>query len=237
MLQPDSSRFRQVQVAIDLLLAASRRDTRILDLGAGEGHVTEMLAGQGRRIVLADISLASLSRARQRMGSDIRCALCDAGRPLPFVDGSFDLVAMIGLLGGLTAEAETRLWDDLHRLLRPGGQIVCLVSLRRFPYSALAPDRVASLWSWRHFDQDGLLARIAAHGFHVTRQLQLGGTGSLLLNLAEFFLAAPARVPRHRAKKGAHPLLQAIRNMETREFDPSRTPRRPRYLYIVAKRT
>ena len=69
-----------------------RGDERILDVGAGTGHLTVALARRGHPLVATDLAHAMLTRnpARGR-------AVADAGR-LPFPDASFDVVVESNLL-------------------------------------------------------------------------------------------------------------------------------------------
>lgn len=49
-------------------VAREHRGGRVLELGAGTGRVTELLAGEAREVVAVDISPEMLRRARERLG-------------------------------------------------------------------------------------------------------------------------------------------------------------------------
>jgi malonyl-CoA O-methyltransferase len=92
----------------------------VLDAGCGTGRYARILrAGGGRLVVAVDVSAAMLARASAdgvaRVRGDIRA--------LPFADASFDLVVS-GLMLPDIAELD-RVAREWHRVLRPGGLVVC----------------------------------------------------------------------------------------------------------------
>jgi SAM-dependent methyltransferase len=87
-----------------------------LDLGCGDGRLTAYLRTPS--LVGADVSEVALERARARLpGAEL--VLVDPDEPVPFGDGSFDLV--------LCAETIEHVRDvqlllsEVRRVLRPGG--------------------------------------------------------------------------------------------------------------------
>src|SRR5215211_7893235 len=63
------------------------RAGRVLDLGCGDGRLTDELTA-------ADVSGVALERARARLPG-VRAVELDPDEPLPFEDGSFDLVVAV----------------------------------------------------------------------------------------------------------------------------------------------
>jgi SAM-dependent methyltransferase len=99
-------------------------DARVLDLGAGRGHLARRVGRRcdesGRkgaeRVVAADLD-ADAFEARE-----IPFQRIDFNRPLPFADGSFDVVYSVEV-----AEHLHRPYDvlrEVFRVLRPGGRLV-----------------------------------------------------------------------------------------------------------------
>lgn len=92
---------------------------RVLDLGCGDGRLTAEL--DATELTAADVSRVALERARGRLPG-ARVVELDPDAPLPFEDGSFDLV--------LCAETIEHVRDvqlllsELRRVLRPGGVLV-----------------------------------------------------------------------------------------------------------------
>jgi ubiquinone/menaquinone biosynthesis C-methylase UbiE len=87
-----------------------------LDLGCGDGRLATHL--RARSLTGADVSEVALERARSRL-PEARFVRIEPDEPLPFDDGSFDLV--------LCAETIEHVRDvqlllsEVRRVLRPGG--------------------------------------------------------------------------------------------------------------------
>jgi len=93
--------------------------TRALDLGCGDGRLTAEL--DAAELTAADVSAVALGRARPRLPS-ARLVELEPDAPLPFADGSFDLVLMAE-----TAEHVRDLQlllSEVRRVLAPGGELV-----------------------------------------------------------------------------------------------------------------
>lgn len=97
---------------------------RALDLACGGGRNAVWLSNRGWDVVAIDGSTEAI-RIVQQLDPRIDARVLDleSGAPLPFDDGSFDLVAILFYL-------HRPLFPDAIRLLRPGGTIVCAVRTR-----------------------------------------------------------------------------------------------------------
>jgi SAM-dependent methyltransferase len=92
-----------------------RRATLALDVGTGGG---EVLAGvrqrAGRAIVATESWPPNIKRAQENLrGKGVVVVACEDRPPLPFADGTFDLVT-----SRHPVEAH---WEDIARVLAPGG--------------------------------------------------------------------------------------------------------------------
>jgi SAM-dependent methyltransferase len=102
-------------------------EAEVLDWGAGSGHFSYFLVHSGYRATgysLNDESFLS------RLGdADYRFVLGNGGDPikLPFAADSFDAVASIGVLEHVreTGGDEVGSLTEIHRILRPGGILLC----------------------------------------------------------------------------------------------------------------
>jgi SAM-dependent methyltransferase len=92
---------------------------RVLDLGCRAGALTERYAA-GNTVVGVDVDRDALASATQRLG--IETVWADAEEPLPFLDGSFDVVVAGELLEHLADPAATV--AESRRVLRPDGAFV-----------------------------------------------------------------------------------------------------------------
>jgi ubiquinone/menaquinone biosynthesis C-methylase UbiE len=94
---------------------------RALDLGCGAGDFTAALARAGGEAVGVDVAEAALERARSRH-PEVEFRLVPFDGPLPFEDGSFDLVWSSEVIEHV---ADTARWlSEVRRVLVPGGRLL-----------------------------------------------------------------------------------------------------------------
>jgi SAM-dependent methyltransferase len=147
---------------LDLL--APRPGERILDLGCGDGALTEQIARAGVDVVGADAAQGLVGAARAR-GLDVRHI---DGHALPFTS-EFDAVFSNAALHWMTRPDEVL--AGVRRALRPGGRFVgefgghgnvaaVVVALR-----SVLGARILSPWYFPTADE--YAERLEAHGFHV----------------------------------------------------------------------
>ncbi len=98
-------------------LLAPRAGERILDLGCGDGRLTELIAASGAEVVAVDASPQMVEAARQR-GLDARLMSADA---IEF-ENEFDAVFSNAVLHWVLAPQKAV--DGIHRALRPKGRFV-----------------------------------------------------------------------------------------------------------------
>ena len=101
----------------------------VLDVGAGSGRLLAALAARGWTVHGVDPAPRMLERARTRVPHAARLAVARA-EGLPFADGTFDAVAIIGVLE-YTAVGSAL--EELARVLRSGGRAVVGVHGCRSP--------------------------------------------------------------------------------------------------------
>jgi len=94
----------------------------VLDAGCAAGEHAAWLIANGARTVALDVSPAMVALARARLGSSALAIEADLARPLPFADGSFDLVFSSLALHYL--EDWLPPLREFGRVLRPGGRLV-----------------------------------------------------------------------------------------------------------------
>lgn len=120
-----------------ITLAEARECFRALDLGPGQtalevacgsgGVMCRMAVETGATCVGADINPHAIevatARAREQgVSSQVTFRLADAGRPLPFPDGSFDAIFCNDSINHFPGRLAVL--RDWHRILRPGGRLL-----------------------------------------------------------------------------------------------------------------
>ena len=147
-----------------ILLAALERAGvgahEVLDVGCGAGTNLELLASRfpGARVRGIDVERAPLRYCRD--GRGLAVAQADAGR-LPFVAGSFDLVAALDALEHLADDSAAL--REIGRVLRPGGVLVA--SVPAFGWLWGSVDDLGH--HYRRYGRGELSARVAAAGFEI----------------------------------------------------------------------
>ena len=127
--------------AVRRWLDALPRETRVLDAGCGEGVLVEEYAGR-LRIEGLDPNYSS---DRVRTGSLTE---------LPYDDRAFDRALCLDVLEHLTFDTQPRAIAELHRVLKPGGEVLVSVP------------NLAHLQSRIHFMFLGRLIRTASEQKH-----------------------------------------------------------------------
>ncbi|MBN1249986.1 MAG: class I SAM-dependent methyltransferase [Anaerolineae bacterium] len=100
---------------------------KLLEVGCGIGIDLVRFAHGGATVTGVDLAEVSIDLARkyfahEGLSADLRVM---NGEALEFADGSFDVVYAHGVLQ-YTANAQ-KMIDELHRVLRPGGQAILMV--------------------------------------------------------------------------------------------------------------
>jgi demethylmenaquinone methyltransferase/2-methoxy-6-polyprenyl-1,4-benzoquinol methylase len=185
-----------------LSLTGLRPGQSALDVAGGTGDLAAGMlrqVGKSGRVVLSDVNRAMLDIGRDRLldrgwVGNVECIVADAER-LPFDDNSFDCVTIGFGLRNVTDKAAAL--QSMHRVLRPGGQLLVLefstpvVPVLKTIYDAYSFKVLPRLGhlvandtaSYRylaesirmHPDQETLLGMLRAAGFAETRYHNLTG--------------------------------------------------------------
>lgn len=142
--------------AIDEIISADGLD--ILDLGAGTGRLTLLLASRARSIRAFDVSAEMLRVCRQRLAasglSNWQVDVADH-RQLPVQDHSTDLVvsgwsvSYLAVWNPENAQAELDNWlTEMKRVLRESGMIVLFESLGTGNEEPVRLEHVESTYRW-----------------------------------------------------------------------------------------
>jgi malonyl-CoA O-methyltransferase len=121
----DSHARIQQWMAVELLRGCRQAllgARRILEVGCGTGHVTELLrrANPHATLVALDLETSLLQRARRRLGRDVGVHFVAAdGEAYTF--GSYDLIVSNSVFQWFVRPGETL--QNYYRMLRPGGSL------------------------------------------------------------------------------------------------------------------
>ncbi len=103
---------------------------RSLDVGCGVGFVVELLSNPPFNFEShgTDVSPTAIKHAQDRNNPN-RISLCD-GQTLPYADNEFDLVTCFDVLEHLNEHDVPYFCNELRRITRPGGLMLCSIALR-----------------------------------------------------------------------------------------------------------
>lgn len=130
--------------------------TAALDVGAGTGRVSRLLAAGGARLASFDLSPAMLAVARDHL-SQMGAVLAQAdGRQLPIRSAWADIAVAGWVFGHMTAWMADRwqttigqAFDEMARALKPGGTLIIIETMGTGHTEPAAPSEgLAAYYTW-----------------------------------------------------------------------------------------
>jgi len=107
-------------------VAANLVGATVLEVGAGDGYGSQLLAQAARRVVAVDVDPATVREAASRyVAPNLEFRLASAVR-LPFGDGQFDAVVALEVLEHLTFAEQEQMLGECRRVLAAGTGILVL---------------------------------------------------------------------------------------------------------------
>lgn len=98
---------------------------RILDFGCGNGYVLSRYARNGAEVHGIDVTQKAVELSRKRFEVEgLKGSFRRSDCPLPYPSGHFDIVCSMGVLHHI--EDPTQAVSELHRVLKPGGQLIAM---------------------------------------------------------------------------------------------------------------
>ena len=131
----------------------------VLDVGAGTGRVSRLVAPHCARLVAAEIEPHMLRVARRRLAgmgaAHASCVAADA-RGLPFADSTFDVVTAGWVFGHFTFWAReawranaARAIGEMRRVARPGGALILFETMGTAALEPAPPaPELAAYYAW-----------------------------------------------------------------------------------------
>jgi 2-polyprenyl-3-methyl-5-hydroxy-6-metoxy-1,4-benzoquinol methylase len=144
--------------------------SRVLELGAGIGNMTQYLARSRKLYVATDLEEEHLARLRVRFQNrpNLQYIRCDLREPRDFktLAGRFDTVVCLNVVEHI--QDDLRGLCNIRSALQPGGRAIVLVPQDQSIYGTL--DEV--LGHHRRYSAEELRGRMEEAGFHVERVLE-----------------------------------------------------------------
>lgn len=128
----DRFRYQNERHLLACLDALQVADRQVLEIGLGEGSDSERLIRRRARWSGVDLTAESVARVRTRLTlrelpyQEVRQG---SVLDLPFADNSFDTVFSHGVLHHVPDIKRAQ--DEIHRVLRPAGELVIMMYARR----------------------------------------------------------------------------------------------------------
>jgi len=164
---------------LELIGEAADESGRVLEVAAGTGLVTPILAEKVNEVVATDYAEAMLERLKAKMDaqglSNVRCEQADI-YALPYEPQSFDLVVAANVLH-LVPDLRGAL-DALKAMLKPGGTLIAPTFCHDETRVSWLMSRLLAITSFpghRRFTTATLTEAIAQSGITVTRAETLSG--------------------------------------------------------------
>jgi ubiquinone/menaquinone biosynthesis C-methylase UbiE len=134
-------------------------DSCVLDIGCGTGLILDEISTRSKAIGF-DFSRKALSFCKKR---GLENLLCGNVKHLPIADSSLDLVLALDIMEHI--DDDTAMMKEIHRVLKPGGNILITVPAHKYLWS----DHDEALHHFRRYSKNGFRKIIKENGFTIKK--------------------------------------------------------------------
>jgi SAM-dependent methyltransferase len=160
----------------------------VLEVGAGHGTFTKMLARKTKRVVACDMSERCVDRLRERFRPEEHVEVLHGSIDSAAAHGPFDSVVVINVLEHI--EDDDGALRDAGTLLKPGGRVVLWVPAFSFLYS----DFDRRIGHHRRYGRTGLRTQLTDAGYEVRDIRYVNAVGAVAwLVLARILRRTPTK--------------------------------------------
>jgi SAM-dependent methyltransferase len=158
----------------------------VLEVGAGHGTFTEILAPKAKRIVASDISGRCAGILRKRFSADPSVEVLHGSIDAAATRGPFDTAILINVLEHIQDDGGAL--QELAGLLKPGGRVILWVPA----FSLLYSDFDRRIGHHRRYRRTTLRAQLSHAGYHVRDIRYVNAVGAIAwLVVARFLRRTP----------------------------------------------
>lgn len=145
----------------------------VLEVGAGHGTFTGLLAERAGRVVATDVAERCAAILRERFAGDRRVTVVQGGADAAAELSPFDSAVLINVLEHI--EDDNGALRELSATLKPGGRLILWVPAFALLYS----DFDRKIGHYRRYRRAGLRAQLTAAGFDVAEVRYVNSVGAL----------------------------------------------------------
>lgn len=143
----------------------------ILEIGAGVGNFTSLLAKLGN-VVTIDINQEYIKKLRKLIGENAGFGDIESGKYF-FKNREFDTIVCLNVLEHIKKDKQAIL--NMYNLLKVGGKLVLLVPAHQFNYGTLD----VNLGHFKRYSKEPLKRKLKKTGFNINRVRYLNLLGAI----------------------------------------------------------
>lgn len=152
----------------------------VLDIGCGDGFLTNKLAHISQKAVGIDLSSSGLKFAKSKITSNNVMLVLGSAESLPFKDDFFDVVTLFEVIEHVPVNRVNNVAEELFRVLKKGGKVILTTPNPRNLWNRISKKPKVSAKHFKEYTGEELL-----HIFKKFKTLEFTG---IYLPLPPLFL-------------------------------------------------